>query len=1129
MLSKKMTVSLMGLITILVLAFVVSPAMAVPFTVEFSYDEAENVDGRQVDVTMTFEKVVSIVDVRAHHVNTPKADTNTKKIDVIVVQSDFSSVTYRMMSDDTGSFAKVTTPTTAIDDFMVTQKDLDPTTPGLQSDGKTFTFTVPDSELPRDDPATTAVEPFANKVYLSITGDPADTVDGEGTIGVPSLDPSDITTSAPGTLAIDLRTVAPQDRDTPTVVSIQRLRPGSQTVVAAFQEAAVTGPFEVRIVLTEEPHEFDKFLSKINVTNGEKSGFVIGTPFVWHGGTGDDLATDTTEAAGTPIPGQAIIPHPIEGRYNHDGVVTASLGDTASNTTLYPPLAGVPDGLDEKHIPLPTGRDGLYHQCRVTISPHRRAVTVTVKIDEFHDGDVPRYYYYPHQVDKKPNGREQLHLPVKLSQFNLDDGRAVYLPHDEKAKITYAGTGGHYILVTDKMGSHVKYYYHEDTLVIPRENKPLEQTPAELLYNVRETNATDGYLPNLESFLINDGTIHLVSYVRDGAAPKYKMGDAYISEVMWGTDASQDPVRNSNWIEIRNGTSGAIEVEEYDWALWFYEAHETPPTAYPADSYYEGAIGQAGEIIDIIGTKASGTGLRWSIAGRGQSGRTNIDIARTETRVLAPTTPLISMYRAMVADTSVGAAAGAMMPGDGTMAKSWKQTSGPSVNVGGPEVATNLGFRRENVIVATPGAAPFDTPDDVKVETEEAAKKDKDAADLITNTGTIPKAGQIYISEVMFAGGGTLPQWIEISNGSRTEEVNLSGWTITVDNAAADADVSVGATAMFTISKGTTVSMSGQDDTPSTILVVTEKGRNSFSGPKAASQVIVLDEPGSMTEIDLILAGVTKGKYTLLSGMAFLITLAPPEPRVDETAAEKTARLTAEKAETVAAKTTRQATEARAAAERKRATDTVGNLGADGAAAWVLPMSEEGGRSSIIRRHVQVARGPSAPEDGTMMDNWVLASDTSFAQVTHIRAQSFYGAANDVGTPGFRPGGALPVELSHFRPARHKETGAVVITWSTQSELNNAGFFIKRSNQPDSEFKVINATMIAGAGTTSEKQFYTYTDTTAQPNVVYYYQIEDVSLDGNHQMLTRGIRLKGHVSVAGKATLTWGELKTSHE
>ena len=104
----------------------------------------------------------------------------------------------------------------------------------------------------------------------------------------------------------------------------------------------------------------------------------------------------------------------------------------------------------------------------------------------------------------------------------------------------------------------------------------------------------------------------------------------------------------------------------------------------------------------------------------------------------------------------------------------------------------------------------------------------------------------------------------------------------------------------------------------------------------------------------------------------------------------------------------------------------------------------------------------------------------------------------------------------------------MVITWSTQSELNNAGFFIKRSQQRDGEFQIINATMIPGAGTTSEKQFYTYTDTTAQPNVVYYYQIEDVSLDGNRQTLTRGIRLKGHVSVAGKLTTLWGELKRTN-
>ena len=385
----------------------------------------------------------------------------------------------------------------------------------------------------------------------------------------------------------------------------------------------------------------------------------------------------------------------------------------------------------------------------------------------------------------------------------------------------------------------------------------------------------------------------------------------------------------------------------------------------------------------------------------------------------------------------------------------------------------------------TEAAATETAAEKAKAEAAAAAAK---AADTSVR---IPEVGQIYISEIMFTGGGTLPQWIEISNGSRTEQVNLGGWTLTVENATADADVSVGAKAVFTIPEGTRIDPSGQNDTPSTILVVTETGRNNLDGRMADGQVVNLL---SDQQVELLLLGVTKRRYSLLSDIAFKITLAPPEPGVTLSA-----------------------------------TDVVGNLGVDGTAAWALPMDEDGTRSSILRRHVPVSIGPAEPKDGEMMDSWVLASNTSFAQSTHLSAHSYYGLPTDVGTPGFRAGGALPVELSHFRPERQKDTRVVVITWSTQSELNNVGFFIKRSQQHDGEFQIINATMIPGAGTTSEKQFYTYTDTTAQPNVVYYYQIEDVSLDGNRQTLTRGIRLKGHIGAAGKATVLWGELKMSHE
>ena len=102
-----------------------------------------------------------------------------------------------------------------------------------------------------------------------------------------------------------------------------------------------------------------------------------------------------------------------------------------------------------------------------------------------------------------------------------------------------------------------------------------------------------------------------------------------------------------------------------------------------------------------------------------------------------------------------------------------------------------------------------------------------------------------------------------------------------------------------------------------------------------------------------------------------------------------------------------------------------------------------------------------------------------------------------------------------------------MITWITESELNNAGFNILRSETKSGEFQVINVKgIIPGHGTTSEKHVYKWTDTTAKSNVVYYYQIEDVSLDGNRTTLAT-THLRGNVSAGGKLTMRWSELKSS--
>ena len=340
----------------------------------------------------------------------------------------------------------------------------------------------------------------------------------------------------------------------------------------------------------------------------------------------------------------------------------------------------------------------------------------------------------------------------------------------------------------------------------------------------------------------------------------------------------------------------------------------------------------------------------------------------------------------------------------------------------------------------------------------------------VVPAAAVAKATDIVVSEIMVASNdGRLPQWIELSNVSATA-VSLSGWSLEIDNDSADADV-VGESIELDLGD---VEI-GADQVALVISKASARNSGVGDGDSDLRADRIIDVQSQVSPAN--------ARYSLISEMGFMLSLIPPR-----TGAVRTPG------------------------------DVVGNLGGG----WELPASE-GARSSLIRRELDNA---GMAIMGTDAAGWVLASSTNFngAFVT-----TYYGDEDDEGTPGYDAGGALPVELSGFNAARDRVTGAVVITWSTQSELNNAGFFIKRSQQQKGKFVVVNPTMISGAGTTAEKQSYTFTDATADPNIVYFYQIEDVSLDGNRQTLTRAHRLKGHIGAAGKATTTWGDLKSSRD
>ena len=369
--------------------------------------------------------------------------------------------------------------------------------------------------------------------------------------------------------------------------------------------------------------------------------------------------------------------------------------------------------------------------------------------------------------------------------------------------------------------------------------------------------------------------------------------------------------------------------------------------------------------------------------------------------------------------------------------------------------------------LGTPGAA---SPAYVKM---------KMTTTTTTTTTTEEKAdpateADIKITEIMFASdGGRFPQWIELTN-TNTGDVSLMGWSVVIENNPDDDDV-IGS--RLSIDVGDVEVGVDKDGDPQSVLIVSKtSARNSGVGTGKDAKGMLRSERIVDAQSQL---SPEAARYSFLSEMGFKISLMPPQ-------------------------TTGVTTYG----------DIVGNLGEG----WDLPMAE-GDRSSIIRREM----GETGPLMGTVAAGWRLASDT---MLDGAYRPTYYGHEDDSGTPGYDAGGALPVELSKFNAARDRLTGQITITWETQSELNNAGFFIKRSQLKNGKFVVVNPTMIAGAGTTAEKQSYTYTDTTAKPHVLYYYQIEDVSLDGQRQTLTRAHRLKGHIGAAGKLTTRWGELKS---
>ena len=366
---------------------------------------------------------------------------------------------------------------------------------------------------------------------------------------------------------------------------------------------------------------------------------------------------------------------------------------------------------------------------------------------------------------------------------------------------------------------------------------------------------------------------------------------------------------------------------------------------------------------------------------------------------------------------------------------------------------------------------------------------DRGAEDSLSNGGTpgydneaikdriseFDSQAQITISEIMLATGrGRVPQWIELYNNSLTDAINLNGWHLEIENYTSE-DVLVSRYAKITFQKDLYV-LPNQ-----TVLIVSNAARTAekYAFPSGTRVYNLYDRHRDDLDIESRWDAV-------LSQEGFYLALADrrsPNKPIDE----------------------------------------VGNL--DGKRqtrdepTWELPpvLTEDGARVSLIRRYGDAKNdGQAAARDGKKRNAWISAANVKLV------GDTYYGDTTDLGNPGFRAGGPLPVQLSNFQ-VEHTEAG-IVIKWATESELNNAGFNILRREAKEGEFKPINATLIAGAGTTGEQNTYQFVDTTAKTGIVYYYQLEDMSFAGERQTLATH-RPRGQLSASGKLTTTWGHLK----
>ena len=90
------------------------------------------------------------------------------------------------------------------------------------------------------------------------------------------------------------------------------------------------------------------------------------------------------------------------------------------------------------------------------------------------------------------------------------------------------------------------------------------------------------------------------------------------------------------------------------------------------------------------------------------------------------------------------------------------------------------------------------------------------------------------------------------------------------------------------------------------------------------------------------------------------------------------------------------------------------------------------------------------------------------------------------------------VELSFFTAT--PKAGKVLLQWTTEAEISNAGFNLYRSTTENGEYIKINDSLISAQGFSTQGASYEFVDENVKNRKTYYYKLEDIDLSGKLTM-----------------------------